>query len=266
MAWETKSRYFSGQGVVLMGDTDADGNPTGLLPIGNVSSLKLNVAASTLEHKESQTGQRGVDLRLTTEMKVGVSIEMESYNAENIALGLRATVNKKVAGAVTVEPSKVYLGKMMPLKHAKVSALVIKDTEATPNTLVAYTAGMNAGDWDYMANLAAGSIQWASTPHTVGLADADSVTIAYSYAAQQHVEPLTAAQPEKFLRFEGLNTAEDNNPVIIEVFRFAPDPFKELDLISDGVGKFPIESSALLDTRRIGVGESKYFRQILVDA
>lgn len=264
MAWETKSRYFSGQGVVLMGDTDTDGNPTGLLPIGNVSALKIAVAVTNLEHRESQSGQRGTDLRLTTETKVSVSMDMESYIASNIALGLRGTVNKKIAGTVTAELSKCYLGKMMPLKHAKVSAVVIKDTEVIPNTLVAYTLGAADGDWDYMLNADAGSVQWAANPVSA-LLDADAVSIAYSYAAQQHVEPLTTAQPEKFLRFEGLNTAEDNKPVIIEVFRYSPDPLKELDLISDGVGKFALDSSALMDVRRVGVGESKFFRQILVD-
>lgn len=266
MAWETKSRYFSGQGVVLMGDTDADGNPTGLLPIGNVSKLALAVEVTTLEHKESQTGQRGIDLRLTTDMKVSVSMDMESYIAENIALGLRAGVSKKVAGTVTDEPGKVYLGYIMPLKHAKVSSVVIKDTETTPNTLVPYVAGMAAGTWDYKLNADAGSIQWAVAPVTVSILDEEPVTIAYSYSAQQHIEPLTVSAPEKFLRFEGLNTAEDNNPVVVEIFRYSPDPIRELSLIGDGIGSFTIESSALMDTRRTGAGESKFFRQIVVGA
>lgn len=265
MAWSIKSKYFSGQGVVLMGDTDdVTGEPVGLLPVGNVSALKISLAASTLEHQESQTGQRGIDLRLTTELKVTVSMELESYIADNIALGLRALVTKKVGATVAAELSKAYFGKIMPLKHAKVSSVVIKDLEATPNTLKAYTPGDDPGEWDYMVNAESGSIQWATTPKQAGFADGDGVTIAYTYATQDHVEPLTVPNPEKFLRFEGLNTSDTNKPTIIEIFRFAPDPFKELDLISNQVGKFPIESSALMDTRRTGVGESQYFRQILV--
>lgn len=264
MAWTTKSKYFSGQGVVLMGDTDDNGDPTGLLPVGNIESLKLKISTSTVEHKESQSGQRGIDLRMTTEIKVAVSMVMESYIAENIALGLRALVTTKATGSVTAELSKAYFGKMMPLKHAKVSAVVIKDLESTPNTLTAYTAGDEAGDWDYMVNTEAGSIQWATTPKQAGFSDGDGVTIAYTYAAQDHIEPLTVPNPEKFLRFEGLNTADSLKPTIVEIFRFAPDPFQDLDLISDQTGKFPIESSALQDTRRAGVGESQYFRQILV--
>lgn len=264
MAWETKSRYYSGQGVVLMGDTDAAGNPTGLIPVGNVSSLKISVTASNLEHKESQSGQRGTDLRLSTEVKCGVDIVMESVLAENMAVALRASVVKKPGAAVAAELSKAYLGKVMPLKHAKVSLVVIKDTESTPNTLIAYTLGMDPGDWDYMVNAESGSIMWATTPNTVTLTEGDAVTVAYTYAAQQHVDPLTMGIQEKFLRFEGLNTADDMKPVIIEVFRFSPDPLKELDLINDTLSNFALSSSALLDTRR-PAGESKYFRQIYVD-
>lgn len=265
MAWDTKSRYYSGQGVVLMGDTDADGNPTGLMPVGNVSSLKIAIAASTLEHKESQTGQRGTDLRLTTELKCSVSLVMESFIADNLSVAMRGSVAKKVGATLPAELSKAYVGKVMPLRHAKVSAVVIKDTAATPNTLVAYTTGMDAGDWDYMVNAAAGSIQWAAVPISPTVIDGAAVTVAYTYAAQQHVDPLTQGSSDKFLRFEGLNTAEDLKPVVVEIFRFSTDPLKELDLINDNVSNFALDASALMDTRRTGAGESKYFRQILVD-
>lgn len=262
MGWETTSRYYSGQGVVLMGDTDANGVPTGLLPVGNVSDLKIAIAATNLEHKESQTGQRGTDLRLTTELKCSVSMTMESFSADNFAVAMRGGVTKKPGAAVTDEANKVYLGKVMPLKHAKVSAVTINKGASV---LVAYTAGMAAGDWDYMLNADAGSILWATTPDTAGLADGDDVLVDYTYAAQQHVEPLTLGAPEKFIRFEGLNTAEELKPVIVEVFRFLTDPLKELALINDNVAGFQLEASALMDTRRTGVGESKYFRQIMVD-
>lgn len=263
MAWETKSRYYSGQGVVLMGGTDADGNPTGLLPVGNVSSLKVSVGTSTLEHKETQTGQRGIDLRLTTEVKCSVTMVMESFNPENLSVALRGNVTKKTSGAVAGEKSKVYLGFIMPLKNAKVSTVVVKTTGATPDTLVAYTPGMNPGEWDYMLNADAGSLQWATDPVST-IIDGQDVVIDYTRAAQQHVEPLMTSTPERFLRFEGLNTAEDLKPVIVEVFRFSTDPLKELDLINDNLSNFTLDASALMDTRR-PAGESKYFRQILVD-
>jgi hypothetical protein len=261
MAWETVSRYFSGQGVCLAGDTDVDGNPIGLDPLGNVSSLQINIGVSNFEHKESQSGQRGVDKRMQNEIKASMLVNMESFIPGNMAIALRATNQKKTASSVTGEASKVYLGKVMPLKHAKVSTVVIKKGAST---LVAYAPGDAPGDWDYMLNADAGSVMWATTVNTVGLVDEDDVTIDYAYAAQSHVQPLTVAAPEKFLRFEGLNTAEENKPVVVEVFRWAPDPLKTLDLINENLAAMNSESSILMDTRR-PVGESKFFRVLMVD-
>lgn len=261
MAWETESRYFSGQGVVLMGDTDVDGNPMGLSPVGNVSSLQINIAVSNFEHKESQTGQRGIDKRMQNEVKGNVVMNMESFIPGNIGAALRAGVTKKVGATVTDEASKVYLGKVMPLKHAKVSSVGISDD--TPTVLVAYTPGAAPGTWDYMLNAEAGSVMWAADPVSA-IVDGDAVTIDYTYAAQQHIQPMTQAAPEKFLRFEGLNTAEDNKPVVVEIFRWAPDPLKTLDLINENLAAMNTEASILMDTRR-PAGESKYFRQFIVD-
>ena len=82
MAWDTVSKYFSGQGVVLLGDRDpTTGKGSGFMPVGNVSDLKIDIGTSSIEHKESQSGARGIDLRLTTEIKATVSMSMESYNA-----------------------------------------------------------------------------------------------------------------------------------------------------------------------------------------
>jgi hypothetical protein len=57
--WDAVDHYYSGQGVVLLAERDAQGKPTGFVPVGNVSDLKITVSTSVLEHKESHTGQRG---------------------------------------------------------------------------------------------------------------------------------------------------------------------------------------------------------------
>ena len=56
--------YFSGQGRVFIGARDANGNPQGLTFVGNVPDLKVSLSVETLEHQESQSGQRLTDLQL----------------------------------------------------------------------------------------------------------------------------------------------------------------------------------------------------------
>lgn len=260
MAWEIKNSYYSGQGVALLGDRDpVTHRGINFLPVGNVSDLKISIATSVLEHKESTSGVRGIDLRLTTEVKASASMVMENFNAANMALALRGESTNVAAGAVTDEPGKFAAGMVMPLDRIKVTSLVVKKASTV---LVQYVAGTGTavdGAWDYKANLDAGSIMWAPVPVTALLVDGDVITSSYTAAAQKVVDALTKSSSEKFLRFEGLNTADGNDPVVVEAFRFLLDPAKEYNLITDAVQKFTLDGSLLFDADQTG---SNYFRQI----
>lgn len=84
-----------------------------------------------------------------------------------------------------------------------------------------------------------------------------SIVVTYDAAAQYTVNAMTQPLSEIAVRFEGLNTAEDNSPVIVDLFKFSVDPLKELSLISDTFGSFMIEGSLLSDSAR--TTGSKYF-------
>lgn len=244
MAWDSSEHYFSGQGIVMLSTYEQDGSLSGYVPVGNVTDLKISVSTSVLEHKESKTGQRSVDLRLTTETKCALSMTLESFSPENLARVSRGDMSSVVSGSVTGTPIKARLGMIVALPHIKVSSVVVKDGATT---LVAGT--------DYNVNADAGSIQFAST--ITGVTDGDTLTVDYSYAAQSKVDALTQGSKTYALRFEGLNTAAENTPVVVEVFRMSADPFKELALISDAVQSFVLEGSVLADgTRTTG---SKFF-------
>lgn len=337
MAWENTNYYFSGQGVVLLGDRDSNGNPAGLVEVGNVSSLKIAVATSVLEHKESQTGQRAIDLRLTTETKANMSMVLENFNARNLSEALRGTMSSLAGAAVVAEPITGYWGKITPLSHMKVSAVAVK---RGATTLTAYVNDSTA--YDYKLNTDGGSIKLndgaataltanattgglvptavtvgASTSITVtapaivvgqyvavsGFAGADAallnnkahrvltnsgtvitvatdtsgktitvgtpllvadggaLTVDYTYTSQFLVDALTVGAPEKWMRFEGLNTADNNAPVVVDIFRFLTDPLKELLLIGDTVNNFTLDGNVLADGGRSS--GSKFFRQML---
>lgn len=260
--WMTESNYFSGQGVVLLGTRDpVTGKGSKFLPVGNVSDLKITVATSTVEHKESQSGARGIDLRLTTEVKSNLSMVMENFNTANLGIALRGAVTKTVAGTVTGEEGTYNAGFVSTLSRIGVTNVVVAKGATTLVEFVAGTATAADGEWDYKLNADAGSVLWATTPKTAGLVEDDGVTFDFDYAAQETVDALTEAATEVYVRFEGLNTADGNKPVIVEAFRLLTDPLKELSLIADTVQKFTLDGTILLDAVQTG---SKYFRTTML--
>jgi len=347
--------YFSGQGVVLIGNRDSNGRAAGLIPVGNVSALKLGLAATTLEHKESQTGNRAIDLRLITELKSTLSMTIENFSAVGLASALAGSSSIIAAGSVTTgnDIPKLYVGKVSPLNRIGVSTVVVKRGTGTPSTLALYTNDSTA--YDYKLNATAGSIMlndgaiaaapfsaitttntaitapttitpgattvftWAATPptqfstagvggkfvvsgvtgtdaaalnnkaHTITAIDLSAKTvtvsttvgagaltctsalffvdgeasdITYAYSVQHRVDAMTSLSTEKYMRFEGLNTADGGNPVIVEVFRFIVDPLKELALIGEGIGPFVLDGNTLSDP--LQSSGSKFFKVTLL--
>lgn len=333
--FDRSSKYYSGQGVVMLGDRTAAGKGINFKPLGNVTALTINTETNTVEHKESQSGQRAVDFRLTTETNVTCSLTIENFSRDVLALAMRGNYSDVAAGTVTGEALAGYPGSVAPLAKIKVSGVAVK-RGATALTL--YTN--DATPWDYKLNEAAGSIQindgsitvvdkittggtapsaitvGATTSVTVantaavgdymvitGLSGADAalvngkwlkivtasptvvtldlnttgktitlgtplsafsgvaLTADYTYAAQVKVDALTTAAPEKFLRFEGLNTLDGNNPVVVEIFKFVLDPASEFGLITgEEAASLAIEGSVLADT--LQSSGSQFYREM----
>lgn len=337
------SKYYSGQGVVMIADRDpTTGKAKGFVPVGNVSDLKISISTSVLEHKEAQSGQRAIDLRLTTETKCALSMTMESFSKENLAIALRGTA-VSVPGATATDEAgyQGFFGRIGALDHAKISAVTLKSQTVA---LTPYTNSTTP--WDYSLNTEAGSYtindgsvqlfdklgengalvvtdvtEGATTtvvctntggnPVVAGMRvviggctgtdaadindkmfvvtsanasgfviplntsvktitagtgkvfkEGDALTATYTYAAQEQTEALNGANTERYLRFEGLNTADNNKPVVVEVFKFSTDPLKELALIGDAIGQFVLEGNVLSDSLR--ATGSKFFKQVSV--
>lgn len=337
MAWDNADYYYSGQGICLVGARDSNGNPAGLFTIGNVSELKLTIATSVLEHKESKTGNRAIDMRLTTETKASLSMKVEHFDSKGLALAMRGDYSNMASAAVVGEATKGYWGGISPLTYMDISSVVVKRGAAT---LTPYSN--DATPYDYKLNTTGGSFQLndgsvtalsangtlggvvptavtvgtstvitvANTcvvgqrvavsgfsgadaaalnnkTHVVTVASAASITVAtntvgktitvgtplmiqdggalavdYTYASQYVVQGMTQGSQERWVRFEGLNTADNNAPVVVDIFRFLVDPLKELSFIGDAVNSFQLEGNMLADNGR--TSGSKFFRQMMV--
>lgn len=242
------NEYFSGQGSVLIATkNNSTGDPEGFVPVGNVSALTLGIETTIFEHKESCTGVRGIDKEIVQEIKVSVAMVLESINKENLALALYGTEAIITGTSVSDEEIIAQFDKWTRLDNIKVSAVIVGD-DAIPTTT--YVLGT-----DYELNAESGSILVLSTG---SITDLDIIFIDYTFATYDNIEGLiSSAAPERWIRFEGLNTADSDKPVVIDIYKMSMKPLAELALINEELAEMAIEGGALSDaTRAIG---SKYF-------
>lgn len=229
--------YFSGQGKVYVADRDVNGNPGPFRDLGNVPALSITLETDVLEHKESRTGSRLTDLRLVRERTANTTMTLESFNTKNLMMLLYGTYVSSAGSGVTNElsPTGLAVGDIVALARPHVSAVAVN------------TAGAGAAwvlNTDYSLDAAAGMITILS------VAKGTAIEVDYTYAATDIVPMFKDVQKERYLRFVGLNTANSNKVVTVELYRVAFDPASTIDLINDELAQFELSGSVLYDSAR----------------
>lgn len=245
--------YFSGQGRIYLASRDSSGNPLSLRWVGNVPDLKISLSTETIEHKESYSGQRLTDLQLIKSKDGEFSCTLEEFSAENLELSLYGVTTTSTGGTVTDEtlPTGIIANETRLLAHPFVSNVTITDSNATPATL--------ANGVDYTVHENQGAITFINvTGYT------QPFKVDYSYNMYKTTPMFVAAQPEVWLRFDGVNTADANRPVIVDLYRVAINPTKDLELISDDLQRFELSGRVLADKTKVGDSVFGQFGRLIV--
>lgn len=229
--------YFSGQGKVFVATRDANGNPGPFRDLGNVPALSLTLETDVLEHKESRTGNRLTDLRLVRERTANATLTLESFNVKNLQMLLYGTSVSSGGSSVTNElsPTGLAVGDIVALSRPHVSAVTV-------NTAPGGAAWVL--NTDYSLDAASGMITILS------VAKGTAIEVDFTYAATDIVPMFKDTQQERYLRFVGLNTANANKVVTVELYRVVFDPASTFDLINDELAQFELNGSVLYDSTR----------------
>lgn len=240
--------YLSGQGKVYVAPRDADGNPLGFKFVGNVPSFELALNIDVVEHKESTSGQRLIDLRLVTGKKVDLTMNVQEFTPDNMALLFQGEVETAGAGSVTGEElnggAAIVAGETYGLMNKNVSSLVLTDSAGTPATL--------ATPADYLANLPYGMVEIVSAGSYVA-----PIKAAYTKnTGQKSVGLFTEGENIRWLRFLGINTAQKTvsdayKRFVLDLFNVQFDPTAGLGLIQDTVADNELKGSVLVDPFRL---------------
>lgn len=243
---------FSGQGKLFMAARDSQGAPGPFRFVGNVPTLSVELSTEQSDKRESTSGQRLLLKRLLTSKDANVSLTLDEFTARNLALGLYGTDATIVPGSVTDEefPDALVAGDFVRLDQQQVSTVVISDQNPT-----VLTEGTN-----YRIESAEhGSIEILD-PTTF----TQPFTADYDYDGGVNVTMFTVPPPVRFMRFEGLNTAEDNSPVLVELYNVQLSPIANLGLINEEFGELAITGAALFDSVRADDSDFGPFGRIIL--
>lgn len=244
--------YFSGQGRVYVGARDANGNPQAMRWLGNVPELKVSLNVETIEHKESYSGQRLTDLQLIKGKDGEFSCAVEDFSIENLELTLYGQTSAVSSGTVTSEalPSGAVAGGIYLLAHQFVSSVTVRDSATTPATL---TEGTH-----YRVHAEQGAIELLNVTGFT-----QPFRVDYSHGAARSLAMFKSGQPEVWLRFDGLNTADSNRRVIVDLYRVALNPSKDFSLIGDELQKFELSGRVLADVTKSDTGPLGLFGRVI---
>lgn len=232
------SNYASLQGKVLV----ATYGTNVFREVGNAPDFSLSPTSKDIKHHESWTGARSIDKVVTTETEHKVAATLEDFSKDNLALALWGTAITKTLGTVAtpapdVSDASLTVGSIWGLSYGKVSAVVVKDS-----------ADVTVDAEDYEVNAKYGSIKILNLP--TGLdAYALPLKATYSYGATDVVSLLNAPAQEIAVRFEGINTV-NNQAMLAVLYRVRLDVTKKLDLIGNDIMKFVLDGTCLVDATK----------------
>lgn len=273
MANVSTNKYYSGQGCLFVADRDSNGKILTYREVGNISELAVTLDATIAEHKESCSGSRLTDARLVTELKASVSMTLQNFTKENLALLFSGQVldvtsptaqtdvivyTNSTGASVTLNGTSVLFTKHLNVNTSP--AIVVKQG-ATAGGATTLTLGTH-----YTYNYTTGQITFTDGSPTT-IASGSNVYVTYTPLAWSGAMMLKNAinKPRAFL-FRGLNTVDTNRPVRVELFNVVLDPAKSFDVLTEEFASFQVEGSVLYDSVRDADAELGPFGRVIGDS
>lgn len=238
---EVEDRLFVGQGKVYYGDRDpATGkNITGLTYLGNCPSLKFSLKTDTIKHKDSTTGKRLIDKVVTIGQEGDAEVALEDFTKENLAVAMYGETTLVAGDTVTDEVVIGRLGKYVKLANMNLTAFTSLENSAGSTTYVEGT--------DYEVDLGGGLLFFMAGGD---ITEAQSLRATYTYGDQEQIGAFQGKAKERYFFFSGLNQAEDDAPVTVEIPKLRLDPLDSWEMIGDTFNKLTLKGMVLVDKKQ----------------
>lgn len=222
---------FSFQGKIWLATRNAQGKYEKQRFVGNAPSLQLQMQTETSQKMDSYTGNRLQIGELSRGKTATLNITLDEWTPENLVLAFYGDQVSIAGDTVTDEalPEGIEAGEVVRLDYGFISDLVL-EADATP---------LEEGTDYRIESESAGLVEFLT-------AQAGPVSADYEHAAASAVTMFTGAPPERWLLLDGINTENDER-VIVELFRVKFQPVGDLNLIVDEYGSLPLTGNVLFD-------------------
>ncbi|OKP27609.1 hypothetical protein [Serratia fonticola] len=237
--------YYYGQGKVFLARRLADGRTGAMRWVGDVSALNVNF---TFEQQVTKVSRGGVLLPAQlykTAQSASISSTWHYFSMENLALVLGAEP--------IVEPFSIKSEDEFP------AGIIKGDIYSLPHTTVfnVKIAGLE-NDIDYIVDQQWGTIEFLVTPAN------KSHLVKYEHLQNQSLPLFTSTPVELSLRYQGVNMAQDNAPILVELYRLVLEPLATLELIntSNNMPGMEMTAQLLADLSRKNTSQFGYFGRV----
>lgn len=251
----TENLYL-GRGAIELGSINlTTGKGYDFRQIGNANAFALNVEVEKLEHRSSRSGVRSIDREIILEMKVGVSITLdEVMDFDNLALFLSGDAEKDVTNPATSSVSQV----LQVIAGKKARSFQMIDANGahlmdTVGTVVVKT-GAYGGGYGSASTLSAGDYvidrTWGTIfiKETATYTDGHAIWLDYTTtsgeSAIDEVTLLTKTEHSAYLRFKGINPANSDRKVLVDLHSVSLSANGDLNFIGEEFGELSLTGVA----------------------
>ena len=217
--------------------------------VGNVSALALEISEdekTLTDYTQPGGGQWAALSRISG---INASMTLHDLDPVNLARAVYGASSAEAGATVSDESHTAYQGGLLRLAHPNPTSVTVTSDPAG-TTYVA--------DTDYEVRPEGIMILGGA------ITDATAILVNYTYHDYDVIEALTTGSGIYELTFGGLNEANSNSPVILDIWRLQVSAASNLGFISDDFASLELNGKVLMDPTKTGSGISRYFRVQMV--
>lgn len=234
----TETDYLLLRGALKIADRGADGTPGALEDVGEFSMFEISVTTEYADNFQTRTAISTQDLHVAKKITANAEMKVKAATLKNIAHAMygEETEDSGAPLANVAFPNGIADGEehLVPGRPIGLSNVVIHDSAGEPATL-------DEGD-DYTVDLDYGAVKFLNVTGFT-----QPFKISCNTSAAKGVKFMTKRSQEKFLVLQGVNIADNDTPVVVEIPRGALEPADKLQLKTEEVAEFTFKVVMLSD-------------------